>query len=152
MCGDAASGLADLKPSKHIAFGISECLALFECDAGSETVHVLANQVGKFKEDLLTGYDGGVSPCEEGLFRRCCGRSELSIGGLGHSSDEVIGSRIVEIDPRRGLRGDKLVVDEVGCVNDIGDLFVIGGVIECCWAGGCQMAGGGMKSPFGHLL
>ena len=77
---------------------------------------------------------------------------KLFVCGLRHSSDKVVCSRIVEIDPLGGFGFDELVVDKVGSVGGTGDLFMCCGIVKCRGSGSGwgELLGSGMESPFGY--
>lgn len=72
-------------------------------------------------------HDAGRPPCRERSLGAVHGSLQLGICALWYSCDEVVGCRVVQVDPLGRLGGHKLVVEEVGGVNGLGDLLVGGG-------------------------
>lgn len=105
---------AYLETSENITSGILERFALLQGDAGCKSVPVLSNQRSEVKQDLLALQDARSFP----FWESCCSTgdrsSKLGVGGLWHTSQEMVGGRIVEIDPFVSARDDELVVDEIG--------------------------------------
>lgn len=125
--GDATGGLSDLETTQDIALCVGESLALLEGDARGETVPVLPDQSSVLEHELLSVHDAGRPPCRECGLGAVHGSLQLGICALRDSCNEVVGGRIVQVDPLGGLGGHKLVVEEVGGVNGLGDLLVGGG-------------------------
>ena len=135
LCGDATGGLGNLETTQDITLCIGESLALLESDARGEAVPVLPDQCGVLEHELLSVHDAGRPPCRECGLSAVHGSLQLGICALRYSCNEVVGRRIVQIDPLGCLRGHKLVVEEVGSVNGLGNLLVGGrdlGGQACC--------------------
>jgi hypothetical protein len=135
LCGDATGGLGDLQTTQDVTLCVGECLALLESDARGETVPVLSNQSGVLEHKLLSVHDAGRPPCREGRLSAVHGSLQLGICALRYSCNEVVGCRVVQVDPLGCLGGHELVVEEVGGVNGLGDLLVGGrdlGGQACC--------------------
>lgn len=90
---------------------------------------MLSDQMNELEHDLLSGQQASSLPCREGLLGGCHCCLELFIGGLRDASDEVVGSRVMEINPLRGVGSYELVVEEVLCVGGLLDLLVSGRVV-----------------------
>ena len=152
LCGDATGGLGDLQTAQDVTLCVGESLALLESDARSETVPVLPDQSGVLEHDLLPVHDAGCPPCREGRLSAVHGGLQLGICALRYSCNEVVGCRIVQIDPLGCLGGHELVVEEVGGVDGLGDLLVGGrdlGWQACC--SGLEVRGCGVESAHGNL-
>lgn len=133
--GDATGGLGDLQTTQDVTLCVGECLSLLEGDACSKTVPVLPDQSSVLEHKLLSVHNAGRPPCREGSLSAVHGSLQLSICALRHSCNEVVGCRVVQVDPLGCLRRHKLVVEEVGGVNGLGDLLVGGGDLgrqACC--------------------
>ena len=151
--GRPTGGLGDLQSAQDVALGIGKGLALLERDAGGQAVPMLADETHELEHDLLAGEHARVPPCGEGLLGTVDGGLELGIGRLRDSGHQVVGCRIVELDPLVGLRGLELIVDEPRRVLRLGNPVVILGE-----AGGCgcqsavrpQMLGGSRQAPRGR--
>ncbi|KAI6761764.1 hypothetical protein HG531_002317 [Fusarium graminearum] len=124
----------DLETSENVTLGISKSLALLKSNAGSEAVPVLTNKLNEPEHDLLA-LDGSL---------------HLGIGHLGDASDELIGSRIVQVNVFIGRRGNELVVDEVGGIDNL-NLCVRGRIAagsgSQCSRHRLKLLGRGMNAP-----
>ena len=106
----------------------------------------------QLEDDLLLGHDRGSSPFGKGCFGRGNSRFQLFVCRLGNTGDEVVRSRVVEVDPLRSLGGDELIVNEVVGVDDILNLLVGGRIVGDGGTRGREMLGGGMKPSLCDML
>lgn len=149
--GNAAGGLRHLETTEDISLGIRERLTLLESNRRCKTIPVGTDEARELEKDLLSVHDAGSAPCGESFLGRTHGRLELLIRALGNASDEIVCSRIVQINPCCRLGWNELVVNEVGRVDWVGNRFVSGRVL-CCRSGSggrCsdQLACRGMQPP-----
>lgn len=62
--------------------------------------------------DGLTGQDRGLAPVLVRSLGGLHSRLHLGAGGLRDSGDDIVGGRVVQVDPLLGLGLDELAVDE----------------------------------------
>jgi hypothetical protein len=113
------SSLSNLKTTKHVSASISQSLSLFYRAARGKPLPVLTNELDETEHDLLALEDRSLTPFFEsslGAVDRCC---HFGIGVLGDSCDDVVGSRVVEIDIAFCAGVQELVVDKVGGVDGL---------------------------------
>lgn len=147
--GDTTGGLRHLQTTEHITLSIWESFALFQGNGCCKTVPVGLDQADKLEDDLLPSHDAGGTPCWEGLLGRFDGGAELLISALGHTGDEVVCSRVIQVDPLRSLGGNEFVIEKICSVNGVGNSLVGGRVFSsgASRGGGCggELSGGGME-------
>lgn len=148
--GNTTCCFGDLKAAENITLGIGKGLALLEGDGCSKSVPVGTDQAHELEHDLLLGNNAGSAPGWEGLLGRLDGGTEFLIGALRHASNEVVGGRIVQVDPGGGLGSNKLVVQEIGGVDGVGDgamvRRVLGGGSSRGGSCGGELLGSGVES------
>lgn len=138
--GDATGRLRHLQATENIPPGIWEGLTLFQGNGSSETIPIGLDQVHKPEQDLLPGHDTGCTPCGECLLGRLDSGLELLVGALGHACNKVVRGGIRQINPRRTLGRHKLIINEIGGVNGVGNSLVAGRVFG---SGGSRRGGRG---------
>lgn len=122
--GDTAGGLGYLQTTENISLSVGKGLTLLKGDAGSKTVPIGTNQVDKLEHDLLFGHDAGGLPSRERSLGTGNGSFHLFLGALGNTSNQVVGSRIEQVNPCLCARSSEFVVDKVGGVDGGGNAFV----------------------------
>lgn len=153
LCRNTARVLCDLQTTEDVASCIGKGLALLERDARSQSVPVLADEGCVLEHDLLPVEHAGGLPRGERPLSAVDRGLELRIGALRDSCHQVVGGRVVQVDPLCRLRGHKLVVEEVRCVLRRRDLLVGHRVVlRSSNARRLQVLRGGMQPPDSDLV
>ena len=114
--GDTAGSLGNLETTEDIAPGVTKGLALLERDASSQPVPVLTDQVCVLEHDGLPVEQARFLPWLECLLRAVDGGFELLVCALGDACHQVVGRRIMQVNPLCRLGRHELVVKKVLCV------------------------------------
>ena len=136
---DSTRCLRNLQAPQDISFRICKRFPLFQCDTRRQSIPMFSYQGHELEHDLLPLQDSCCLPCWECLLCALDGRTKLFVCALGNASDQVVRSRVMEVNPSRGLGRDEFVVKKVVGVGRGLNLFVACRILvwsRCCC--GCR--------------
>ena len=74
--------------------------------------HILLDELSQLEHDILPSHDTPLLPGRESPFSSSYGSVHLLLRGTGYARDDLLGGRVVVVDPSISFRLDHLTIDE----------------------------------------
>lgn len=106
------SNVSLTKSSKNVSLGINESFSLFLCDVLRQFPHIGADDVLELEHYLLAGENRCLAPGFKCALRWIHCRLHLILSTFRNTSNDLVRSGIMQINPIVGFRVDKFSIDE----------------------------------------
>mmetsp|Transcript_32922 Transcript_32922/g.80068 ORF Transcript_32922/g.80068 Transcript_32922/m.80068 type:complete len:229 (+) Transcript_32922:606-1292(+) len=109
---EVCSGLDHLESTEDVTLGVGKRLAVLQGDRFGEFLLIFPNQPLQVEHDALSYSDRRLRPRREGILCGLDRSLHFSLSCLGDPGHNLLGGRVVHVDPFLAFRFDELAIDE----------------------------------------